>query len=171
MKYRFKVLNTKYNVRVPNEATFQSETSLRIGDSEYRVTIDDTDKNTVKSFFVDHRYYRFRMVKDAEGYPRGVYINDRFFPAALLKIDKLFYYREKEVQTEGPGEVRSFIPGNIKRIFFSVNDRVRENEIVLIHEAMKMENEIRAPRSGVIKSLNVREGDNILTGHLLFAVE
>ncbi|MBN2346961.1 MAG: acetyl-CoA carboxylase biotin carboxyl carrier protein subunit, partial [Candidatus Aminicenantes bacterium] len=45
------------------------------------------------------------------------------------------------------------------------------NDIVLIHEAMKMENEIRAPKSGVIKSMGVQEGDNILANHLLFEIE
>ena len=111
------------------------------------------------------------MVRDEGGYPSGVYVNDEYFPASLVRIDQLFYYREKPVATSKSGVVKSFIPGYIKKVFFSVDDRVAENEIVLIHEAMKMENEIRAPRTGVIKTLGVREGDNVLANHLLFEVE
>jgi len=36
---------------------------------------------------------------------------------------------------------------------------------------MKMENEIRAPKSGGIKSMGVQEGDNVLANHLLFEIE
>ncbi|MFH0879998.1 MAG: acetyl-CoA carboxylase biotin carboxyl carrier protein subunit [Lentisphaerota bacterium] len=42
---------------------------------------------------------------------------------------------------------------------------------MLIHEAMKMENEIRAPKSGMIKTMGVQEGDNILANHRLFEIE
>jgi hypothetical protein len=55
--------------------------------------------------------------------------------------------------------------------FLFHNPFTEENDIVLIHEAMKMENEIRAPKSGVIKSLGVQEGDIILANHLLFEIE
>jgi len=170
MKYRFKVMNHRYDVSLPNDATFHSETRVRIGHSDLKVLINESDGDDIKSFFVNHRFFRVRVVRDHAGYPRGIYVNDRFYPASLQKIDQLFYYREKDVKTDKPGRVFSFIPGNIKRIFFSVNDRVKENDIILIHEAMKMENEIRAPRSGIIKSINVREGDNILTDHLLFEI-
>jgi len=93
------------------------------------------------------------------------------YSVSLLKIDSLFYYKEKPVSASKSGVVKSFIPGYIKKIFFSVQDRVEENDIVLIHEAMKMENEIRAPKSGTVKTLGVHEGDNILANHLLFEIE
>ena len=98
-------------------------------------------------------------------------MDEEFYSASLLKIDRLFYYKEKPVSASKSGVVRSFIPGYIKKIFFHAQDRVEENDIVLIHEAMKMENEIRAPKSGVIKAMGVQEGDNILANHQLFEIE
>ncbi|MBU4268253.1 MAG: acetyl-CoA carboxylase biotin carboxyl carrier protein subunit [Acidobacteria bacterium] len=102
---------------------------------------------------------------------QGIYVDKEFYSASLLKIDSLFYYKEKPVSASKSGVVKSFIPGYNKKIFFRVQDRVEENDIVFIHEAMKMENEIRAPRSGIIKSLGVQEGDNILANHRLFEIE
>jgi biotin carboxyl carrier protein len=67
--------------------------------------------------------------------------------------------------------MKSFIPGYIKKIYYGVGDKVSEDDIILIHEAMKMENEIRAPRAGVIKTLGVKEGENILANHQLFEIE
>ena len=69
------------------------------------------------------------------------------------------------------GTVKSFIPGNIKKIYFKTGSHVKEGDIILIHEAMKMENEIRAPKSGILKTVGVSEGDNILANHLLFEIE
>lgn len=98
-------------------------------------------------------------------------MDGEFYSANLLKIDKLFYYKEKEAVSKRSGVVKSFIPGNIVKIFMKVGDKVKEGDLVLIHEAMKMENEMRAPISGNIKSIGVKEGENILSNHLLFEIE
>jgi biotin carboxyl carrier protein len=171
MNYKFKVLNGKYDISIPNDATFHSETKIKINKAELKLLINESDNQEIKSFFVDNTLYKINLEKDEKGYPKGIFVNDWYFPASLLKIDKLFYYHEKEVESLKAGIARSFIPGNIKKIFFSINDEIKENEIVLIHEAMKMENEIRSPKSGIITKINVTEGENIPANHILFEVE
>lgn len=171
MKYKFQVEEKQFNVEITNSATFHSETTLRINNEDYKVCIDDCDENEIKSFRVNDRLYHMELVKDSEGYPLGIYVNGEYFSTSLLKIDKLFYFKEKPVKPSKSGIVKSFIPGSIKKIFCRVNDRVNEGDIILIHEAMKMENEIKATRSGIIKSMGVKEGENILANHLLFEIE
>jgi len=171
MKYKFEVENKHFDIEITNSATFFSETALRINNADYNVCIDDYDENEVKSFRVNDRLYHVEILNDSEGYPKGIYVNGDYYPSSLLKIDKLFYYKEKPLKSSKSGVVKSFIPGSIKKIFYRVNDRVNEGDIILIHEAMKMENEIRAPRSGTIKNIGVKEGDNILANHLLFEIE
>jgi biotin carboxyl carrier protein len=171
MKYKFEVENRQFNVEITNSATFYSETTLRIDNTDFNACLDDYDENEVKSFRVNDRLYHIEIPRDSEGYPKGIYVNGDYYNASLLKIDKLFYYKEKPLKSAKSGVVKSFIPGSIKKIFHRVNDRVNEGDIVLIHEAMKMENEIRAPRNGAIKFIGVKEGDNILANHLLFEIE
>ena len=171
MKYKFEVENRPFDVEITNSATFYSETTLRINNTDYNVCVDDYDENEVKSFRVNDRLYHVEIPTDNEGYPKGIYVNGEYYPASLLKIDKLFYYKENPLKSSKSGTVKSFIPGSIIKIFYRVNDRVTEGDIVLIHEAMKMENEIRAPRTGTIKHIGVKEGDNILANHLLFEIE
>ena len=171
MKYKFQVESRNVEVEITNNATFHSETTLAIGGNRYDVSIGDSDENGIKSFMIDNKLYQVELERDTEGYPRGIYVNGDYYPASLLKIDKLFYFKEKPLKASRSGIVKSFIPGNIKKIYYKVNDNVNEGDIVLIHEAMKMENEIKAPRSGVIKTLGVKEGDNILANHLLFEIE
>jgi len=171
MKYKFHVDKKIVEAEIANSATFHSPTEIKVDKTKLEILIGEVKDEEVLSFFVDNKLHQVEIVRDEGGYPQGIYIDDEFFSAALLKIDSLFYYKEKPVSASKSGVVKSFIPGNIKKIFFRVQDRVEENDIVLIHEAMKMENEIRAPKSGVIKSLGVHEGDNILANHLLFEIE
>ncbi|HUU04804.1 MAG TPA: acetyl-CoA carboxylase biotin carboxyl carrier protein subunit [Patescibacteria group bacterium] len=171
MKYKFHVDKKIVEAEIANSATFHSPTEIKVDKTRLEILIGEVKDEEVLSFFVDNKLHQVEIVRDEGGYPQGIYIDDEFFSAALLKIDRLFLYKEKPVSASKSGVVKSFIPGYIKKIFFHVQDRVEENDIVLIHEAMKMENEIRAPKSGVIKSLGVHEGDNILANHLLFEIE
>jgi biotin carboxyl carrier protein len=156
---------------IANSATFHSPTEIKLDNNKLEILIGEVQGDEVLSFFVDNKLHQVEFVRDENGYPQGIYVDEEYYSASLLKIDSLFYYKEKPVSASKSGSVRSFIPGYIKKIYFRPQDRVEENDIVLIHEAMKMENEIRAPKSGIIKSMGVQEGDNILANHLLFEID
>jgi len=48
---------------------------------------------------------------------------------------------------------------------------VEAGQLLLIHEAMKMQNRVVAPISGVVVELNVKEGDKITKNHLMVKIE
>ena len=171
MKYKFLVDKRVIEAEIANSATFHSPTEIKIDKSKLDILIGEVKDDEVLSFFVNNKLHQVEFVRDESGYPQGIYVDEEYYSASLLKIDRLFYYKEKPVSASKSGVVRSFIPGCIKKIYFRPQDRVEENDIVLIHEAMKMENEIRAPKSGVIKAMGVQEGDNVLANHLLFEIE
>lgn len=171
MKYKFYVDKKVVEAEIANSATFHSPTEIKVDKSKLEILIGEVKDDEVLSFFVNNKLFQVEFVRDENGYPQGIYVDEEFYSASLLKIDSLFYYKEKPVSASKSGVVKSFIPGYIKKIFFHAQDRVEENDIVLIHEAMKMENEIRAPKSGVIKAMGVQEGDNILANHQLFEIE
>ena len=172
MKYKFQIEKKTFEIEVANTATFFSETTLKINKKNLNVMVSESRAGQPSSVFLNNKLYYVEVTRDKKGYPTGIYVNDQFYPAALLKIDQLFNYTEAQSQkSKRSGKVHSFIPGYIKKVYFSENDRVKEGDIILIHEAMKMENEIRAPISGIVKSFGVSEGDNILDSHLLFEIE
>jgi biotin carboxyl carrier protein len=67
--------------------------------------------------------------------------------------------------------VRTPLPGNILTISKKNGDSVKKGEMVLIYEAMKMENKILAEKDGVIRNMKVNQGDNILQDDILFEIE
>jgi biotin carboxyl carrier protein len=62
------------------------------------------------------------------------------------------------------------MPGNIVSINVSVGDSVNEGDILLILEAMKMENEILSPKSGTITAIQTAVGTNVNTGDILVSI-
>jgi pyruvate carboxylase subunit B len=171
MKYKFQVESNQYEVEIPSSVTFHTESEVRLGKDSYRVSVAENRNGIVHAMMLNNKFYQVEILKDDDGYPKGIYVDGEYFSANLLKIDKLFYYKEKSVPSSKSGMVKSFIPGNIKKVFFREGEAVDEGDLILIHEAMKMENEMRAPKRGTIKRLGVEEGDNILANHLLFEIE
>jgi biotin carboxyl carrier protein len=82
---------------------------------------------------------------------------------------------ESEVSAGGASKkglkLKSQMPGKIVRLLVKAGDEVSKDQPVLVMEAMKMENEIRAPQAGKIAQLLVAEGQNVETGALLVVLE
>ena len=53
----------------------------------------------------------------------------------------------------------------------NVGDKVTNGQNIMVMEAMKMENDVTATKDGVIKSINVKNGDNISEGDVLAIIE
>lgn len=69
------------------------------------------------------------------------------------------------------GIVRAPMPGVIQKVIRRSSDTVEADEPVLVLEAMKMENEIKAPVAGTIAEIFVVEGDSVNTGDSLFQIK
>ena len=69
--------------------------------------------------------------------------------------------------SEGGVKVNSPMPGKILSVKASVGKSVSKGDVIMVLEAMKMENEIVAPESGTVASINVNEGDSVEAGAVL----
>lgn len=98
-------------------------------------------------------------------------------PAAASSPAKAAPAAPKPEATANKGEVPSGaekvtapMPGVINSIVKNVGDTVKRGDVVLILEAMKMENEIVAPKEGKIASINVAKGASVNAGDVLFSI-
>lgn len=62
---------------------------------------------------------------------------------------------------KGPAELRAPMPGKVVKVLCKPGDTVQAGQGVVIIEAMKMENELRAPRDGVVQELRAAEGQSV----------
>ena len=62
------------------------------------------------------------------------------------------------------------MPGTINAVNVSAGQAVKKGDVLCILEAMKMENEIMAPRDGVVASVNVTKGATVASGDVLLSL-
>ncbi len=87
------------------------------------------------------------------------------------KIERKVVKKEEKVAVHEEGAVVAPMPGKITQIKVSEGKEVKRGEIVVMLEAMKMENEISAPKNGIVKEIKVKEGDNVNRGDALMIIE
>ncbi|MGN0499290.1 MAG: biotin/lipoyl-containing protein [Acutalibacteraceae bacterium] len=72
----------------------------------------------------------------------------------------------------GAGEpLKAPMPGTIVSVNVSAGQKVNEGDVVVVLEAMKMENEIMAPKSGTITSVSVSKGESVASGAVLVTIQ
>ena len=73
--------------------------------------------------------------------------------------------------SSGSGDsITSSLAGNVFKIVVAAGSQVEEGQPVIVLEAMKMETEISAPKSGLVSDIFVKEGDSVEVGDLLFSI-
>jgi biotin carboxyl carrier protein len=105
----------------------------------------------------------FRATAIAEGKPDAG-------RAAIRQIQGVSSGSRSE-RVEGRQSVVASMPGRIVRVLVASGDRVTTGQPVVVVEAMKMENEMRAPKDGVVRDVNVQEGAAIEAGAVLVVID
>ncbi len=79
--------------------------------------------------------------------------------------------RNKAGDESGPRKVVASMPGKVVRVLVSENAAVEVGQGIVIVEAMKMQNEIKSPKKGVVQKLIAVVGKNVNAGDVLAIVE
>ena len=91
-------------------------------------------------------------------------------PAARAALRERARRGREEAGRSGPTEVHAIIPGVVVSVSVAAGDEVTAGQQLLVVEAMKMQNELRAPREGTIERVAVGPGTTIEVGDLLLVI-
>ncbi len=110
---------------------------------------------------------RVRVLVDEE--PVMVSLEDvaQTGPAAVADVEVV----SESADDAGDNAIRSPLPGVVLSIDVGVGDRVSAGERVCMLEAMKMEQELAAPRDGRVKAIRVQKGGSVLIGQTIVELE
>ena len=72
--------------------------------------------------------------------------------------------------SSGPLEITAPMPGRVVKVLVREGEEVSAGQGVLVIEAMKMQNELRAPRAGCVERIHAAEGAGVETGALLLRI-
>lgn len=79
--------------------------------------------------------------------------------------------RFREDEEDSDGRMMALMPGRVVRVHVQPGDVVQRGTTLLVLEAMKMQNEITAPRDGVVSSVLVQDGQTVEGGALLITLD
>lgn len=144
--------------------------SVTIGDRHYNVDAIPTGP-LAYSLLVDGRSFEIAFEKQQEDrYTAHFYdqtVEFGFIEARKYKAGEM---TKKTIQA-GPVKITAPMPGKIVRIPVEENAAVEEGTPLVVMEAMKMQNEFRAPRAGIVKKIQVKEGDTVSAQQVLVILE
>jgi biotin carboxyl carrier protein len=100
----------------------------------------------------------------------SVEVNGR--PLTLtLEEDASSLRNDESSVIDGPAPVNSPMAGKIATVKVRVDSKVEEGQSLMVLEAMKMQNEIASPKTGIVKELYVKHGDLVKAGDKLCLIE
>jgi biotin carboxyl carrier protein len=115
-------------------------------------------------------------IEAAGGGELQVTTGGRTFRATVLSDGKSHQRHPHRVEraavpVEGRQSVVATMPGRVVRVLAAVGDRVAAGQAVVVLEAMKMENEMRAPKEGVVREVRATPGAAIDAGAVLVVID
>jgi len=157
--YNIKV-NKTYSFDI-TKATMETLDAIETSPNNYHIIQDDT---TIKSAIISSDFNKKSYAVKVNNNIYHIEIND----ALDQQIEALGFEigASKQVNT-----IKAPMPGLILEINVNKGQEVKENDALLILEAMKMENVINSPRDGIIKSISVKQGETVDKNSLLITFE
>jgi biotin carboxyl carrier protein len=99
-----------------------------------------------------------------------VTVNGVAFEVALRDPKQLRHQTGAGEDLDGPASVTAPMPGKLVRLIVAEGDFVKEGQGLAVVEAMKMQNELKAPKCGTVERLCVVEGQAVNAGEVLLTI-
>jgi biotin carboxyl carrier protein len=173
MYFEAEMRGKKWTVEV-----FESPTHWRVilqqEDKEKEVhqisKIDYKRMDDAISFLFEGSSYMMDVVGqgvDYTVYTRGSYRQIKLYNDELLLHESL----KGQGALGGMDQIVAGMPGKIVKVLVKPGDKVSANQTLLVMEAMKMENDMKAPHAVTVKEVKVKEGQSIESGATLVVFE
>ncbi len=105
------------------------------------------------------------------GQDNNVTIGNNEFDVKLIDPKRLRGSGVGDLLADGIAEIRTAMPGKIVKVLVEIGEEVVAGDGVIIVEAMKMQNEMKAPKDGIVKEIRFNAGETVNAGDILLIVE
>ncbi len=164
MKLTFFMNGNEFTLKIAGKRN--SEMEVAIKNEKYLVGVEKISQNEFL-LNIGGRIYNVIIYPSKQNY--SISVNGKLFKIEKQSLTKFLEKRGDSVKKKQ--EVKASMSGKVVRILAKEGDEVKENQGILVLEAMKMENEIKSPKSGKITKIAVAERNSVEVGNLLFIVE
>lgn len=140
---------------------------FRLGDEPERSANVEMPEPGVYSVVLDGRVYDARVEERPEGL---VVVIDGYRFEIEVRDPRRWSRRDAARAGDGVQTLAAPMPGKVVRVLAAAGDAVKAGQGLLVVEAMKMQNEMKAPRDGRVLSVTVKEGATVTAGEVLATI-
>lgn len=162
MKLIAELNNEKHPVEIRRDG---EKVFAKIDAREYEIEASEVEPN-VYLFKHDNQIHQIYAA------PNGVVnIGNHQLEVKIIDPKRLRGSSGSDTAADGIAEIKTAMPGKIVRILVEKGAEVTLGEGVIVVEAMKMQNEMKSPKDGIVKEIRFNEGDTVNAGDILVIIE
>lgn len=137
--------------------------TFKINENNYSVKIVSQENNTI-DLQVNGTNYSVKLKEEIKTRKTPTLVRR---PSTTAPVEPV----KVNPSSSSKSKITAPIPGVILSLNVKVGDTIKENDLLLVLEAMKMENSIVSDKSGVITAVNVSVGQQVLQGEVMIEFE
>lgn len=166
MKYLVEIEEHSFEVEVQNPAG-----RATVDGRQYAVDLRSVDGRWLYSLIVDNCPYEAFLEEGQEGY--SVTIQGEPFQVVVrdARAAKLAMIAQRPQAPSTELLVKAPLPGLVVAVEAEPGEPVKKGQVLLVLEAMKMENDLCAPLEGIVREVLVARGDKVNKGQVLLILE
>jgi biotin carboxyl carrier protein len=167
MKLRAKIDEREVDVQLEGDGQIYV---CRIDQREYKLILIEGTTNGF-TFINEGRVLDFQVSRTGSADEFEVRLGDASFEVSVFDPKRL---RGRDVSHQHDGgiiEITTAMPGKVVKVSVAEGDEVAQGQGLVVVEAMKMQNEIKAPRAGKVKRISCNEGATVNAGDVLATIE
>ena len=168
MRYLASIEGTEHEFEIeelPSAGAFR----IRLGERQLEADLKQVGPASF-SVIVGHRAFDFDVVRDGD----EIIVASRMGATRLSLEDaarRAVRGLKRGAEVSGRVEMRAMMPGRVVAVLVAAGDEVTAEQGIVVIEAMKMENELRSPKTGKVAEVKVVAGQTVEKGDLLAVIE
>ncbi|MGI8493795.1 MAG: biotin/lipoyl-containing protein [Pyrinomonadaceae bacterium] len=168
MKLQAELENEKREINFRQD---ESQLIAEIDGRHYELEADEVEANVYLLKHENKIYQVFVSPGQNSSEPLNVRVGTNNFEIKLSDPKRLRSSAGIAGATDGAAEIKTAMPGKVVRILTEKGAEIKQGEGVIIVEAMKMQNEMKSPKDGIVKEIRVAEGETVNAGDILAVIE
>lgn len=168
MKLKAEIENEHYEIEIKREG---EKISAGINGREYELEASQPEKDTFLLKFENRIFEIYVTPRTKPDEPFKVKLANKEIEIALFDPKRLRGAGIAAGGADGIAEIKTAMPGKLVRILAKEGSEVQAGDGVLVVEAMKMQNEMKSPKDGIIKEIRFEEGATVNAGDILAIIE
>ena|SRR5215204_2953020 len=166
MKFQAEISDKKHDVEIKRET---DKLFATVNGRAYELEFSEPERG-VYLFKHEGKVYE-ASISDGVNQSTHVRIGASEFDVRLIDPKRLRGASTAGEHADGIAEIKTAMPGKVISILVEAGAAVEKGDGIIIVEAMKMQNELKAPKAGIVKDIRVTEGATVAASDVLATIE